>query len=153
MEAGAHNDITREVSIHVTLEFQHGDGLGGFSPQVRTHGRTPVSVSLRIPGDPAVQREPATAPACEVALPRFYAMSDSLWARVAAILETVDPNPPAGARALLDAVIYRALTGTSWEAMPAIYPPATVVLAAAERWRSLGLFDRLEIVLPVRLSE
>jgi transposase len=81
-----------------------------------------------------------------------YAMSDALWARVAAVLTAVDPAPPADARALLDAIVYRALTGATWDELPAGYPPPPDVAACAERWRALGLLKRLEPVLLLRLD-
>jgi hypothetical protein len=82
-------------------------------------------------------------PEREVALLPVYAMPDALWSRVVTILETVDPTPPAGARALLDALIYHALTDTALEALPSGYPSPREVRAAIERWRRLGLFHQL----------
>jgi hypothetical protein len=50
-----------------------------------------------------------------------FALSDTLWARVAAILATMDAAPPRNARALLNAIISRALTGTTWDELPPTY--------------------------------
>jgi transposase len=82
----------------------------------------------------------------------LYMLSDALWARVAAILATVDPAPPANARALVDAIIFRALAGCTWDELPSAYPPPSDVAACAERWRELGFQKRLEPVLLFRLS-
>jgi transposase len=80
-------------------------------------------------------------------------MSDGLWARTAAILQSVDPVPPPNARALLEAIIYVALTGTAWTDLPANYPPPADVTACAARWRNLGLLQRLEPILLFRLAD
>jgi transposase len=85
-------------------------------------------------------------------VPSKFALSDTLWARVAAILATVDPTPPHNARAILEAIIYRALTGTIWQDLPAVYPSPAVVMDCAARWEQLGLWPRLEPVLLVRLD-
>jgi transposase len=79
-------------------------------------------------------------------------MSDALWTRVAPVLATVDPTPPPDARALLDAIIYRALTGIAWTELPARYPAPEHVAACAERWRALGLWPRLEPLLLFRVD-
>jgi len=84
---------------------------------------------------------------------QVYEMPESLWQRVETILESVDPAPPTNARALLNAVFYHALTDTAWDTLPAAYPPPTEVLAAVERWRSLGLFEHLAQALHVQLDE
>jgi transposase len=62
-----------------------------------------------------------------------FALSDALWARVATVLAAGDPAPPPNARALMDAIIYRVLTGVSWEALPAAYPAPEHVTACAIR--------------------
>jgi transposase len=79
-------------------------------------------------------------------------MSDALWTRISIVLNAVDQAPPANARALLDAMIYLALSGGDWAELPAAYPPTSEVAAGAVRWRRLGLFERLEPELPVRLD-
>jgi hypothetical protein len=80
-------------------------------------------------------------------------MPDALWARVVAVLETVDPAPPANARALLEALVYLAITGCCGDDLPDIYPPAAEVEAAAARWRELGFFEGLESILLISLDE
>jgi transposase len=80
-------------------------------------------------------------------------MPDALWERIAAVLATVDPTPPADARALLNAVIYMAVTDASWDELPAAYPPPTAVQAAVERWRSLDLFHHIARALHLQLDE
>jgi transposase len=77
----------------------------------------------------------------------IYSMPEALWARVQPLLATIDPTPPANARALLEALIYPALSGGRGDDLPAAYPAAGVVAAAAARWRALGLFDHLAAVL------
>ena len=83
---------------------------------------------------------------------RPYRMSEHLWARVAAVLATVDPIPPPHARALLDVIVYRAVTVTAWEALPPTCPSVPEVRAAGERWQALGLFLALAQELHVRLD-
>jgi transposase len=78
-------------------------------------------------------------------------MSDALWARVAAVLAGMNPAPPPNSRALLDALIYLTLSGSTWDDLPAAYPPAAEVAAAAARWQAAGLVPRLESVLLFRL--
>jgi transposase len=82
-----------------------------------------------------------------------YTMSEALWARLAPVVATVDPTPPPAARALLEAIIYRALTGSAWSELPARYPAPEQVVACAVRWRAQGLWPRLERLLLFRLGE
>jgi transposase len=79
-------------------------------------------------------------------------MTDALWARVEVVLAAVDPAPPRNARAVLEAIIYRALSGTTWQELPAAYPAPEEVAACADRWQELGLWPRLEPVLLVRFD-
>jgi hypothetical protein len=74
-------------------------------------------------------------------------MSGTNWARVMTVIEAVDPAPPDNARALIDALIYLALTDSCWDDLPAIYPTPAQVAVAAARWRALGLFTHLESIL------
>jgi transposase len=80
-------------------------------------------------------------------------MPDSLWQRVVSSLKAVDPTPPPNARELLDAVFYHSLTAAPWEELPSEYPPHAEVMAAAERWQALGLFERLATVLHIQFLE
>jgi transposase len=82
-----------------------------------------------------------------------FQLSVALWARIAPVLAAVDPTPPPNAPTLLDALAYRALTGTDWDALPETYPPAAEAAAARDRWQRLGLFDALAPLLRVRLFE
>ena len=79
-------------------------------------------------------------------------LPDRLWARVQAHLLAADPRPPAEARALVDALVYRALTGVAWSALPPGSPPLAVVRAAYARWQTLGLLDYLAEALGIRLD-
>jgi transposase len=79
-------------------------------------------------------------------------MSDTQWARILAVLETVDPAPAADARALFDAIIFRALTDTAWDGLPPTYPPSADVQVAVRHWRALGVFRRLTTTLPILLD-
>jgi transposase len=85
-------------------------------------------------------------------VPQVYTMSDALWARIAPVVATVDVSLPRDARALLDAIIYQALTGSAWSALPACYPAPERVAACAERWRGLGVLERLAPLLLLRLD-
>jgi transposase len=88
-----------------------------------------------------------------VGMQPIFQVSDALWARTAVVLGSVDSAASSNARATLDALVYRALTGCSWDALPEQYPRATEVVACADHWRKLGLLQRLESVLVFRLGE
>jgi transposase len=85
-------------------------------------------------------------------VPAVYTLSDGLWVRLAPVVVTVDPTPPRDTRALLEAIIYRALSGNAWSELPAHYPAPEHVAACAERWRGMGLLERLEPLLRLRLD-
>jgi transposase len=85
-------------------------------------------------------------------VPAVYAMSDALWARIAPVVARADPLPPPDARTLLDAIIYRALTGGTWDDLPSGYPPPANVAACAAQWRQQGVLERIEVLLLILLG-
>jgi transposase len=76
--------------------------------------------------------------------------------RLEALITALDqpPAPLAAAttRALVQALLYRALTDGAWDALPAWAPPATLVAATYRRWQQLGLLAQLSAELRVCLS-
>jgi transposase len=81
----------------------------------------------------------------------IYAMSDALWERAQRVLLAIDLMPSPAARTLLDAIIYRALTGAAWDDLPASYPASEAVAEHTARWRDRGVLAQLEAVVLVRL--
>ena len=70
------------------------------------------------------------------------------WAKVRPLLEAHDPPPRMGRkrinpRSLLEAIIYRHRSGCRWNALPSEYPDDSTVHRAYQRWKRLGILDRL----------
>jgi len=87
----------------------------------------------------------------------FVQLSAARWARLWTLIARYDQPPPEGptfqeAQDLLLAILYRALTGVDWDALPSWAPPANRVQAAFLRWRCLGLLDRLAADLLIQLD-
>lgn len=84
--------------------------------------------------------------------PDRWRISDELWRILEPLFEELDPprrsgrqrHPP---RALLDAILYRAITGAPWSSLPASYPDDSSVHRAFQRWRRLGIMDRVWSIL------
>jgi transposase len=70
------------------------------------------------------------------------------WAKARPILEAHEPPPRMGRkrtnpRGVLEAIIYRHRSGCPWNALPAEYPDDSTVHRAYQRWKRLGILDRL----------
>jgi len=84
-------------------------------------------------------------------------LSARRWARLWREIRALDPLPTtyetaAEAQQVLLAILYRALTGVAWEALPASAPPAGLVRATYQRWYAEGLLARLSRDLHVQLA-
>lgn len=84
----------------------------------------------------------------------MYHVSDAQWARVRPLIARI--AHPGGLlehdlRAMLGAILYRALTGCDWEEIPNSYPPAARIEELYRHWRQLGLLELLSAMLLVRL--
>ena len=95
------------------------------------------------------QREP---------LPPIWRVPDELWAIVEPIIAELDPPNRVGpkrvpARPILDAIIYRGRTGCQWNRLPQEYPDDSTVHRAFQRWKRLGVFERLWAVLIERCED
>jgi transposase len=55
-----------------------------------------------------------------------------------------------GARAVLDAILFRLRTGCQWNQLPARFPDASSVHRTFQRWARLGVFARIWAVLVER---
>src|SRR3954463_14652397 len=100
-------------------------------------------------GRPRKKREP---------LPPIWRGPDELWAIAGAIIAELDPPNRVGpkrvpARPILDAIIYRGRTGCQWNHLPEEYPDDSTVHRAFQRWKRLGVFERLWAVLIERCED
>src|SRR5947209_6333430 len=74
---------------------------------------------------------------------------DSLWSKLRPLIEQADPPARRSGRrridhrAALDAIIYRELTGCSWNRLPNTFPDDSSVHRTYRRWQQLGLLDQL----------
>lgn len=91
-------------------------------------------------------------------LPTIWRVDDSLWTRIEAIINEVDPPAPTGrpraqARPIFDAIIYRGRSGLQWNQLPAAFPNGdrfpddSTVHRTMQRWVDLGLLERIWAVL------
>lgn len=82
------------------------------------------------------------------ALPTIWRVPDDLWERIEPLLAELDAPQPIGrpridARAALDAILYRMRSGVQWNQLPAEFPDDSSVHRTFQRWRRLGVFDRV----------
>jgi transposase len=79
-------------------------------------------------------------------------LSDELWQRLQSLLAVADPQlDAAAARLMVQAVLYRQLTGSAWSQVPVVEPERAE--AAYERWKASGLLEQLAQVLRLRLDD
>src|SRR3954467_13964140 len=100
-------------------------------------------------GRPRKKREP---------LPPIWRVPDELWAIAEPIIAELDPPNRVGpkrvsAREILDAIIYRGRTGCQWNWLPREYPDDSTVHRTFQRWKRVGVFERLWAVLIERCED
>jgi putative transposase len=91
-------------------------------------------------------------------LETIWEVSDELWAVLAPLIAAVDPPKATGrrrvgARAILNALIFRMRSGCQWNQLPACFPDDSTVHRTFQRWVRLGLFERLWAVLLEHCAE
>src|SRR5579883_177312 len=79
------------------------------------------------------------------AVPRI---SNHLWPRLAALISASDPPTGRGRhrtepRAVLDAILYRLITGCAWHQLPSSFPHSSSVYRTYQRWKRSGLLEEL----------
>ena len=82
-----------------------------------------------------------------------YVLTNPIWKelepRIAAAKRSPAGAPPGlSDRMFLEAVLYRARTGTPWRDLPAEFGDWNAVYQRAKRWRLTGTWDRLFAGLP-----
>ncbi len=90
--------------------------------------------------------------------PTIWRVPDELWALIAPIVVELDPpkrtgRPRIDARDALDAIIYRMRSGVQWNQLPKEFPDDSSVHRTFQRWRQLGLFDRIWATVVARCAE
>jgi transposase len=75
-------------------------------------------------------------------------LSDEQWEKVRPLLDTHDPPRRMGRkrvdpRGVLEAILYRHRTGCPWNVLPKEYPDDSTVHRTYQRWKRLGILDRL----------
>src|SRR5262249_26390007 len=106
--------------------------------------------------DMALNRDPKHCNSSSAAWP--FQFSDALWSRLWHLLREQDQPPrsyetEAQARALVMAMLYRALTGVAWADLPQGAPPPNQVRAAYQRWEEQGLLNSFSELLHVQLTD
>ena len=81
-------------------------------------------------------------------LPTIWRVPDELWEKMEPIIAEYDPpkhtgRKRIGARAALDAIIYRLRTGCQWNQLPKEFPDDSSVHRTFQRWVQNGLLDRI----------
>jgi len=84
-------------------------------------------------------------------------LSDEEWEKVRPLLEAYDPprrvgRKRANPRGVLEAITYRQRSGCRWNSLPKEYPDDSTVHRAYQRWKRLGILDRLLDLLEERPS-
>lgn len=84
--------------------------------------------------------------------PTIWEVPDELWERIEPLILEMDPpketgRPRADARRIVDAVIFRIRTGCQWNQIPRVYGDDATIHRTFQHWQSLGLFERLWVIL------
>jgi putative transposase len=82
-----------------------------------------------------------------------YMLTNPIWQELAPRVEaakrsTAGAKPELPDRLFLEAVLYRARTGTPWRDLPDMFGDWNAVYQRAKRWRKAGVWDRLFDNLP-----
>jgi transposase len=82
---------------------------------------------------------------------RRYELSDFEWSVISPLL----PNKPRGVarvddRRVLNGIFWRLRTGSPWADIPERYGPATTCYNRFVRWRKLGVWEALSVILCAR---
>lgn len=90
--------------------------------------------------------------------PTLWEVPDDLWERIEPLINELDPpkgtgRPRADARRILDAIIFRFRTGCQWNHIPRVYGDDATIHRTFQRWRSLGLFERIWAMLVEECEE
>jgi putative transposase len=88
----------------------------------------------------------------------IWEVPDDLWARIEPLINELDPpqetgRPRADARRILDALIFRFRTGCQWNHIPRVYGDDATIHRTFQRWRRLGLFERMWATLVEECEE
>jgi putative transposase len=90
--------------------------------------------------------------------PTIWRVPDELWNRSVPILARHDPPAKTGrkrigARAALDAIIFRMRSGCQWNQLPKEFPDDSSVHRTYQRWVQRGVLDRLWALLVAECDE
>jgi transposase len=75
-----------------------------------------------------------------------FVVSDAVWEKVAPVLPGKAPDPGATGkdnRLFLEAVLWRARTGSPWRDLPAAFGKWNSVFTRFRRWAKAGVFERV----------
>ena len=84
----------------------------------------------------------------EAALGTIWEVPDALWARIAPVLDELDPprrggKPRVDQRQAFNAIIFRLRSGCQWNRLPASFPSDSSVHRTLQRWVAKGVLDRI----------
>ena len=103
-------------------------------------------------------REVAASKESSSQLPTIWRVPDELWDEVKLILEQCDPPKRLGRKRIdqrkaLDGIIFRLRTGCQWNQLPKEFGDDSSVHRTFQRWRRLGVFDRIWATLIEQCQE
>jgi transposase len=83
-------------------------------------------------------------------------LSDTEWALIEPLMpvrKLLGRPRETDLRAVLDAILYIALSGCQWRMLPKDFPPFTTVQGYFYEWRDTGLFERINFELLLQARE
>jgi len=91
-------------------------------------------------------------------MPTLWELPDELWEKIRRILEAEDPPKHTGRkrvdlRKVMDAIIFRFRTGCQWNQIPRVYGDDSTIHRHFQRWRALGVFEKIWAVLVEECEE
>jgi len=90
--------------------------------------------------------------------PTIWKLSDDLWQKIEKLLARHDPpartgRPPGDRRPIMNAIIYRFLTGVQWNQLPREFGDDSTIHRVFQHWVEIKLFRKICSLLVVECDE
>jgi transposase len=89
---------------------------------------------------------------------KLWEVPDHLWIQIEALLDAVDQKkrrgrPRVDRRRIMDGVLFKIRTACRWNLIPKVYGNDATIHRAFQRWRRLGVFEKVWNLLVVESPE